>query len=280
MNFLNKTKWVLFVLFLCLPSVGNAETTILDCNISSYIPEGNTRTSTLKSWIPEKIFIGIDGGIATVNLLGKKSFSADVKTNDDKTITVAGEMSAIDHKGRKTPMRYSLTYFRSNSKITIYAAPFAYNKLGRAWGKCALSVESASDQVDPESQTSGLDSAKLVRTSGSTDLFLNEKTSTLIIKSSNKWYDKMHSELSKYPSSDIRFSFIWSDDNKKFNKVEFEYLTPEKISAFTDRFVKAFSIRDPRVLRVAISNKKFLYISLTDWNTGTWWVTRTTAVNE
>lgn len=279
MKFVSKIKWISFIVYLCLPSTGNAETTTLDCNMSSYIPGGKTGVGTLKSWIPEKVFIGIDGGIATVKLSGI-SFRADVKTIDDKTISVEGSRNAVNTKGQKTPIRYSFTYFRSNSKITISAAPLGYRDLGRAWGKCALSVKSSSGQIDPGSQTSGLNSAKLVRTSSGTDLFLDEKASTLVIKSSNKWYEKIHDKLSDNSLADIRFGFIWSDDNKKFKKYEFEYLVPEEISAYTDRFIKIFSILDRRVLRVAINNKKFLYVSLTDWDGGTWWATRTTATNE
>ena len=165
--------------------------------------------------------------------------------------------------------------------------PSGYLPSGDIWGKCEYTISSNDNNISNKIAKKGdLNSNlkqkeivdgefKLVRSSSSSDFFYNNKNSTVLVKSNSKYYNKLHKRLLDDPDTDIRIGFFWDEDKIKPKKYMFQYKKPNKIFARKDNIIREMYIKDNSINTITEDLKKYLYVSITDYNKGMWVAART-----
>ena len=234
----------------------------------------------MKTWVPEKFEVSIDGDNA---FLGNRK--GKVTSNDNSRI-------AIKHKhyfNKSQPYStIKFIYFKTTSKFTASVEmPSGYLPSGDIWGKCEYTISSNDNNTSNKIAKKGdLNSDlkqkeivdgkfKLVRSSSSSDFFYNIKNSTVLVKSNSKYYNKLHKRLLDDPDTDIRVGFFWDGDKKKPKKYMFQYKQPNQIFAKKDGIIREMYIKDNSINTITEDLKKYLYVSITDYTQGMWVAART-----
>jgi hypothetical protein len=253
----------------------------LNCSTTDYSRlSHNYNKKWMQTWLPEKFEVSIDGDNAFLAYRKGKVIS-----NDNSRI-------AISHKhyfNKSQP--YSIIkfiYFKTTSKFTASVImPSGYLPSGSIWGKCEYTISSNDNNTSNKIAKKGdLNSNlkqkeivdgefKLVRSSSSTDLFYNIKNSTVLVKSNSKYYNKLHKRLLDDPDTDIRIGFFWDEEKKKAKKYMFQYKKPNQIFVKKDGIIREMYIKDNSINIITEDLKKYLYVSITDYNKGMWVATRT-----
>ena len=114
----------------------------------------------------------------------------------------------------------------------------------------------------------------MVRSSSSTDLFFNKSTNTVLVKSSGKYYNTLHKRLLDNPNTDMRIGFFWDTEKKKPKKYMFNYKKPSNMIARLDGYIREIYVQDESFSVILDDYKKYFYVSMTDYEKGTWVASR------
>jgi len=237
----------------------------------------------MRGWISEKFEVSINGNDAVIGY--RKG-----KVTRDNNSRIAITHKHFFKKKSQTYANIKFIYFKTTSKFTAsIQMPNGFHPSGDIWGTCEYIISSSSNNNNTNSQNakkieSNFNSKekeiidgefKLVRTSSSSDFFYNESNSTVLVKSSSKYYNKLHKRLVDNPSTDIRIGFFWDKESKKPKKYMFQYKKPDQIFAKVDGYIKEMYIKDKSLSSITDDIKKYLYVSITDYEKGMWVATKT-----
>ena len=269
-----------FTLFTSYQSFGNEKYV---CEIDDYRPTGSTDKS-LRSWVPSDIVFFKNGNNINIKIRGRIVLSGVLKQDDEKKIEFVAKRSSKSKSGQLSTIRYLVTYFKSNNKIAISADPSGYRPLGDAWGKCNVSYEKINNNNQNSEDGGGNQSSiswSNIRASGSSDFYLDEKMKSIKMKSSNKWYDKLHERYKNNSETDIRIGFYFTNDKKiKPKKYEFETIKPISVKAYNENFVNVFEFETKEAKRLLSDDYKYILFLVTDYEQGMYFYTRSTKVND
>ena len=270
---------LLFSFFLSNHSFGDEK---YNCSINDYRPTASTDKS-LRSWVPSNITFFKTGNNINLKIGGRVVLSGVLKQDDEKRIEFVAKRSSKSKSGQLSTIRYLVTYFKSNKKIAISADPSGYRALGDAWGSCNVSYEKTTNSNKISEDSGGnvnSTSWSNVRASGSSDLYLDETMNSIKMKSSNKWYDKLHERYKKNPETDIRIGFYFTNDKKfKPKKYEFEKIKPKSVKAYKENFINIFEFETNDAKRLLSTDYKYILFLVMDYEQGMYFYTRTTKVN-
>lgn len=100
------------------------------------------------------------------------------------------------------------------------------------------------------------------------------------MKSSNKWYDKLHERYKKNSETDIRIGFYSTNDKKlKPKKYEFEQMKPKLVKAYKENFINIFEFETNDAKRLLSTDYNYKLFLVTDYEQGMYFYTRTTKVD-
>ena len=267
---------ILILLFLNNNTLATAKS-IYKCELNDFRPNGNTKMSSIKSWMPNPIMFTVHNNDALFYLNNKK-YPADLKINDDKKLEFISLRSVKSKTGQLATMRYLVTFFKTNNKFTVTASPSGYQSLGDAWGICNVSFDNSTQK-----STSNLNNINedwsTIRRSGSTDLLINATENALLIKSGNKVFYKIFDKLKTNPNLDIRYCFMWQNEKRRTYKYEYCNTKVDKAKIKEDGLIKMIMLEGNNFDKMLTNEKEFLYFYLTDYSSGTWFATRTVKIN-
>jgi len=279
---INSMFRIILLFFLFLPSLVFGNQLKLECELKNY--NGINRSYTpniIKSWIPEKQTHVIESDSA---FFKNKRVEGEVKTNNNKKIKIFYNYQNSTGQWAK----YDFIYFKTTKKVAINLTFPGYQPIGDVWGSCIeVNINNKTSNTKTESEEidgsgNNIDSSiwSNVRSSSSTDLYLNEKNNSIKIKSSNKWYEKLYDRYLDNPQTDIRFGFYFTNDKKlKPKKYDFERSKPISIKTYEDKFTKVFELKTNEAKRLLSNDHKYILFLLMDYEQGMYFWTRTTRIN-
>tara|TARA_B110000503_G_C7061785_1_gene377001 strand:- start:78 stop:947 length:870 start_codon:yes stop_codon:yes gene_type:complete len=255
----------------------------LECKFDDYA-NSTYRDSIAKSWIPP---------IQTHEIQGKdiihhayRSIKGTIVEDSDNKIKWRYYRDSKDSKGQLSRTTFKFIFFKTTKKASAEIDFTGFRDIVSVWGTCdyihsnskVVNEKKEDDQVASNissNQIKILDGEfKLIRSSGSSDLFYNKATSTVLLKSNNKWYNKMHKQLIDNADYDIRFGLFWDKEKKKSKKYMFNYNKPNSIIAKLNGYVREIYIQDNSLSTIIDNNEKYFYFSITDYNEGMWFANR------
>ena len=263
----------------------NAHADRLECKFDKYANSGYS-DSIAKSWIPPIQTHEIQGENIIHNNF--KYIKGKIIEDSDKKIKWRYLRETKNSRGDIDRTTFKFIYFKTSKKVSTDVLFTGFKDITSIWGTCEYIISSSSnnntnsqntEKIEPNlnsEQKQIIDGEfKLVRTSSSSDFFYNESNSTVLVKSSSKYYNKLHKRLVDNPSTDIRIGFFWDKESKKPKKYMFQYKKPDQIFAKVDGYIKEMYIKDKSLSSITDDIKKYLYVSITDYEKGMWVATKT-----
>lgn len=278
-------KKILFLIIISITSLVNADELELDCKTSSWRMNAPYSQAWGKSWVPQNHFHVIKNNNSTFVRYGRNFVqTSNVENNSDRI--------KIKYKKKMKNQNYTglnFVFFKTNNKFTIsFNLPGGYIDAGSVWGKCDILESNASTQIKSKSSNKNNDdygndtdniSWSNIRSSGSSDLYLNNKMNVIKIKSSSKWYDKLHDRYKNNPETDIRIGFYFTNDKSlKPKKYQFEKIKPTSIKAYDENFAKVFEFKTNESKQLLSKDYKYILFLVMDYEQGMYFYTRTTKV--
>lgn len=250
------------------------------CEFDRYTPNHPTSLSSIKSWIPKNVSFIVDNDQISFELKGRR-YPAQVFQNDQSRIRFNFLRDVKNTKGDRATMKYTGTFFKSNNKFSMSGKPSGYADLGDAWGRCEINYFQSQNTNTKTNVTNNEISSSnwiLARSSSSTDIFINNSENAILIKSSNKWYSKIHQKHQTNKNTDVRYGILWKDEkiDGGVKKYMFDIKQPTKVVSGMEGFIKTFYFEFDDVVSILSNKKKFMHFLVTDHDKGTWFATRTT----
>ncbi len=108
-----------------------------NCELNEYRPNGNTKMSSIKSWMPNPIKFEINNN-NVLFYLNTRMYPGNIKINDETKIEFVVLRSTKSKTGQLATMRYLATFFKTNNRFTVTGSPSGFQSLGDGWGKCSI----------------------------------------------------------------------------------------------------------------------------------------------
>tara|TARA_B100000900_G_scaffold362409_1_gene335656 strand:- start:483 stop:974 length:492 start_codon:yes stop_codon:yes gene_type:complete len=157
-------------------------------------------------------------------------------------------------------------------------SPSGFAALGDAWGKCEISyIQSENTNTNTNKNEISSSNWILVRSSSSTDIFINNSENAILIKSANRMYSKIHKRHQNNKDTDVRFGILWKDKKIEGGSKMYMYdiQKPTKVVSSTQGFTKVFYLEFDDAASILKNDKKYMYFLMTDYEKYTWYATRT-----
>ena len=274
-----KKKFLIILMFIAF-SFKSYSAEEYTCEFDQYITNTITTERSLKSWIPKNVSFIIDNDQISFELKGRR-YPAQVTQNDQSRISFIFLRDVKSRKGNRATMRYSGVFFKSNNKFSMSGKPSGYAHLGDAWGKCEINYfqsQNTSSKTNVTNNEILSSNWMLARSSSSTDIFINNSESAILIKSANKMYSKIHQKHQTNKNTDVRYGILWKDEKVDggVKRYMFDVKRPTKVVSGMEGFIKTLYFEFNDVASILSNKKKFMYFLVTDYDEGSWFATRTT----
>lgn len=269
-------KLTFLISFLLVFSHSFADT--LECSFDNY-KNSFYRDSVAKSWIPTSQTHEINGDNIFYE---EKGIRGKILENSDTKIKWKYYKDTRSSTGQLSRTKFNFIFFKTTKKASADVDFTGYRDIESVWGNCSYNInqENTNNKLIDTSKT---DQNKnkilkgkfvLVRSSSSTDLFFNKSTNTVLVKSSGKYYNTLHKRLLDNPNTDMRIGFFWDTEKKKPKKYMFNYKKPSNMIARLDGYIREIYVQDESFSVILDDYKKYFYVSMTDYEKGTWVASR------